>query len=313
MEPNTISPTAVPASGQDSTPIELLLQAWKDMAFRKGMPTLSYLTKPEAHTFAFSVAANAILSFFPFMVLLTWLIRNVFRSQTMSNVIIQLMNDHLPLLKGQEFLVRNLNAMVNARQRVELFSLIMLLISSSGVFLPLEVAFNQIWGFTKNRSYLGNQAVSLFLAFACGSLALISVALAAGNEFVLSFILRGSENLVFRSLTFVILKVFALGASIAIFFLLYWLLPHGKVAARSVIPAAVAMGIFWELGKYLYLLALPWLNFREVYGPFEISVTLIFWAFISGLLVLAGAYLAGGQEAVQEKGEVECELVPSAE
>ncbi|HLJ85445.1 MAG TPA: YihY/virulence factor BrkB family protein [Candidatus Angelobacter sp.] len=283
------------------------------MAFRKGMPTLSYLTKPEAHTFAFSVAANAILSFFPFMVLLTWLIRNVFRSQTMSNVIIQLMNDHLPLLKGQEFLVRNLNAMVNARQRVELFSLIMLLISSSGVFLPLEVAFNQIWGFTKNRSYLGNQAVSLFLAFACGSLALISVALAAGNEFVLSFILRGSENLVFRSLTFVILKVFALGASIAIFFLLYWLLPHGKVAARSVIPAAVAMGIFWELGKYLYLLALPWLNFREVYGPFEISVTLIFWAFISGLLVLAGAYLAGGQEAVQEKGEVECELVPSAE
>jgi len=39
------------------------------------------------------------------------------------------------------------------------------------VFLPLEVAFNRIWGFAKNRSYLGNQIISLLLAFACGILA----------------------------------------------------------------------------------------------------------------------------------------------
>ena len=78
------------------------------------------------------------------------------------------------------------------------------------------------------------------------------------------------------------------------------LLPNGKVPARSVLPAAVAMGLIWELAKYAYILALPWLKFPEVYGPFYISITLMFWAFISGLLILAGAHLAAGPVSVEE-------------
>jgi uncharacterized BrkB/YihY/UPF0761 family membrane protein len=34
------------------------------------------------------------------------------------------------------------------------------------------------------------------------------------------------------------------------------------------------------------------LDFKEVYGPFAISVSLMFWAFISGLLLLGGAHLS---------------------
>src|SRR5581483_3445317 len=37
---------------------------------RYGVPALQYLLRTEVHTYAFSVAANAILSFFPFIVLL---------------------------------------------------------------------------------------------------------------------------------------------------------------------------------------------------------------------------------------------------
>ncbi|HMC31332.1 MAG TPA: YihY/virulence factor BrkB family protein [Candidatus Angelobacter sp.] len=261
------------------------------MLQHRGWPTLRYLMRTEAHTYAFSVAANAILSFFPFMVLLMWLIRNVFHSQTMSNVVVDLLKDHLPT--GQDFVIRNLNYLVKTRQTVKMASLVILLITSTGVFLPLEVAFNRIWGFTRNRSYLGNQIVSLLLAFACGTLALASVGLAAGNELVLSFMMRGNENIIFRAVTFIALKIFATAASIAIFFLIYWLLPNGKVKPRSVLPAAVAMGVLWEVGKYLYIKALPWLDFQEVYGQaFSISVALMFWAFISGLMLLAGAHLS---------------------
>ncbi|HKD80679.1 MAG TPA: YihY/virulence factor BrkB family protein [Candidatus Angelobacter sp.] len=279
------------------------------MLLQRGWPTLQYLMKTEAHTYAFSVAANAILSFFPFMVLLMWLIRNVFHSQTMFNVVIDLVKDHLPA--GQDFVVRNLTDLVRSRHRVKMASLIILLITSTGVFVPLEVAFNRIWGFTNNRSYLGNQIISLVLAFACGILALASVGLAAGNELVLTFMMRGNENIVFRALTFVALKIFATAASIAIFFLIYWLLPNGKVSARSVLPAAVAMGVLWELGKFIYIKALPWLNFQEVYGQtFSISVALIFWAFVSGLMLLAGAHLSSdftpeGTESGKSEGDTE--------
>jgi membrane protein len=254
------------------------------------LSTLKYVMQTDVHTFAFSVAANAILSFFPFVVLLMTLIRRVFHSQVMYEVIVQLLGDYLPA--GKDFVIRNLNAMVNSRQRIQALSLVILLVTSSGVFLPLEVALNRVWHFEKNRSYLGNQLISLGLAFACGVLALLSIALTAGPVEFLQFLLRGYGSGFVRVVGYIMMKILAIMASIAIFFLIYWLLPNGKVPARAVLPAAIVMGLLSEVLKQAYILALPWLNFQEVYGPFALSVSMMFWAFLSGLLLLAGANLS---------------------
>jgi len=252
--------------------------------------TLRYLLRTEVHTFAFSVAANAILSFFPFVLLLLTLTRRVFHSRVMYEVVVNLLRDYLPA--GQDFVIRNLTALVDARQRAQAFSMVMLLITSNGVFMPLEIALNRIWGFRNNRSYIGNQLISLGLTFASGCLALISIGLTAGNVAFLKTALHGHGAWVIQFAGFVTMKVFAIGASIAIFFLIYWLLPNGKVPARAVLPTAILMGLWSEILKYLYIYALPWLNFGEVYGPFAISVSLMFWAFLSGMLLLTGAYLS---------------------
>ena len=252
--------------------------------------TVKYLLRTDVHTFAFSVAANSIRSVFPFVVLLMTLIRQVFHSRVMYEVVVELLRDYLPT--GQEFVIRNLNAMVNSRHRVQIVSLVILLVTSSGVFMPLEVALNRIWGIANNRSYLGNQVVSLGLAFGCGVLALVSIALTAGNVALLELLLSGHGSWFVRLVGFLVMKVFAIGASIAIFFLIYWILPNGKVPARAVLPAAVIMGLLSEALKYGYILALPRLNFAEVYGPFALSVSLMLWAFLSGLLLLAGANLS---------------------
>jgi membrane protein len=252
--------------------------------------TAKYLLRTDVHTFAFSVAANAILSFFPFVVLLMTLIRRVFNSRVMYDVVVELLRDNLPA--GQEFVIRNLNAMVDTRHRVQVVSLIILLVTSSGIFMPLEVALNRIWGFAPNRSYFHNQLISLGLAFGCGVLALLSVAMTAGNASLMAFLLRAHSSGVIRLVGFAGMKVFAIAASIAIFFLIYWLLPNGKVPARVVLPTAIIMGVLSEALKYGYILALPWLNFGEVYGPFALSVSMMFWAFLTGLLLLAGANLS---------------------
>lgn len=254
------------------------------------LSTAKYLLRTEVHTFAFSVAANAILSFFPFVLLLLTLIRRVFHSSTMYEVVVELLRDNLPA--GQDFVIRNLNALVGAHHRAEIFSLLILLITSTGIFMPLEVALNRVWHFRNNRSYFGNQAISLGLAFGCGVLALLSVGLTAGNVALLQRLTFGHDIFVIRLFGFITMKVFAIATSITIFFLIYWLLPNGKVPARAVLPAAVIMGLLSELLKYGYILALPRLNFQEVYGPFALSVSLMFWAFLTGLLMLTGAYLS---------------------
>jgi YihY family inner membrane protein len=252
--------------------------------------TARYLLRTEVHTFAFSVAANAILSFFPFLLLLMTLIRYVFHSQIMYGVVERLLRDSLPA--GQEFVIRNLNAMVGAHHQAQVISLVMLLITSTGVFLPLEVALNRVWGFRSNRSYLGNQLIALGLAFACGLLALLSVGLTAGNLAMVQSALHGYGDWYVQLVGFLTMKIFSIGASIAIFFLVYWLLPNGKVPAQGVLPAAVIMGLLSEVLKYIYIFALPRLNFAEVYGPFAISVSLMFWAFLWGMLLLTGAHLS---------------------
>ena len=252
--------------------------------------TAKYLLRTDVHTFAFSVAANSILSFFPFVVLLMTLVRRVFHSRVMYEVIVELLRDYLPA--GQEFVIRNLTALSNAKNRVQVASLIILLVTSSSVFMPLEVALNRIWRFPNNRSYFRNQLISLGLAFGCGVLALLSIAMTAGNVALMVFLLRGHGSAFIRLVGFVVMKVFAIAASIAIFFLIYWVLPNGKVPARAVIPTAIIMGLLSEALKYGYIMALPWLNFADVYGPFALSVSLIFWAFLTGLLLLAGANLS---------------------
>jgi membrane protein len=246
--------------------------------------------RTDVHTFAFSVAANVILSFFPFVLLLMTLTRHVFRSPAMYDVVLGLLRDYIPA--GQDFVVRNLNAMVGVRHRVQLFSLLILLFTSTGVFVPLEVALNQIWGFPRNRPYWRNQALSLVLAFTCGALALLSIGLTAGNIRALEFLLHGHAEFFVHWFGFGVMKGFAIAASIAVFFLIYWALPNGPVPPRAVLPAALIVGLCSEVLKNLYLLALPRLNFQEVYGPFAISVSLMFWAFLSGLLLLAGAYIS---------------------
>src|SRR5271170_2630015 len=45
-----------------------------------------YMARTEVHTYAFSVAANVILSLFPFIVLLLTLSRSVFHSRSMEAV-----------------------------------------------------------------------------------------------------------------------------------------------------------------------------------------------------------------------------------
>src|ERR1700691_6227733 len=133
-----------------------------------------YLGQTEVHTYAFSVAANAILSLFPFIVMMFTVARDVFHSATMADSISGMLHDLLP--SNQDFVVRNMALLVHPRGSVQAPSVIMLLISSTGIFLPLEVALNPVWGVERNRAYLLNQLPYLALPFAVRLMALFAAA-----------------------------------------------------------------------------------------------------------------------------------------
>ncbi|MGC9199638.1 MAG: YihY/virulence factor BrkB family protein [Acidobacteriaceae bacterium] len=279
--------------------------------FQQVVALLRYMTRTEVHTYAFSVAAQSILSLFPFIVLLLTLAQRVFHSTRMVDVVVQMMSNFLP--SNQYFVMRNMRLLAFAHTQTRILSVVMLLVTSTGVFLPLEVALNSVWGVRTNRNYLHNQIVSLALACGVGLLAMASVALSTAQQSVLAFLFFGHvNNFVFAFLADSFLRICALLASIGLFFLIYWVLPNRKVPARAVLPTAVVMGILWEIAKYLYVLALPRLDLPSAYGPFSVSVGLILWAFLSGLLLLAGAYVTATRQALREARQADREREQAA-
>lgn len=325
-------------------------------------PTLKYLAETEVHTYAFSVAANAILSFVPAVVLMGTISRYILHSRPMYDLLFDLLQSYLPTWNylDKREVVASLQRLVRHHHTIEAISVVMLLISSTGVFEPLEVALNKVWGFKANRNYLMNQVVSLGLALGCGVLALGSVALTAemqpeATQYVLRLAqptdqsaegaardaitsapavpqtakpqlsraaqrrqrqqqqaaqvltfanrIQATRGWVIRATQWVTMKTFAMTTSILIFFLIYWLLPNGKVKALDVLPAAFATGVSLEIAKYAFMGIMHFLDFKEDYGPmFYIPVTLIFWAFTAGLLMLGGAHLSayGKTKTAQE-------------
>jgi membrane protein len=297
--------TLKPAPQPDSAPNPPARKV--NQGFAAQLKTLvRYLAQSEVHTYAFSVAANSILSLFPFIVM-TWTIeRRIFHSPAMEGVLGDMLRYFLPA--HQDFVVKNMGLLAHARGKVQIISIVTLLISSTGVFLPLEVALNRVWGVTENRSYLVNQLIALGLAISVGLLALFSIAFTAAQNRVLSILfLNRTQGLVFHLLGGAILRVSAAIFSIGIFFLIYWVLPNRKLPVRAVLPTAIVTGLLWELAKAIYVFVLPWMDLESAYGPFSVSVSLMIWAFLTGLILLAGAHLSATRYALRLAHEADLE------
>jgi uncharacterized BrkB/YihY/UPF0761 family membrane protein len=167
-----------------------------------------------------------------------------------------------------------------------------LFFTSSGVFLPLEVALNQVWGIRRNRSFLKNQAMSFFLAVTTGLVAFLSILLSTAAQWVLTFTLGWipSRGLV-AAVSPVVMETLSVPLAVSICFVIYFFLPNGRVPVNQVLPAALMGGVLTEVGKLIYMQTLPLFRFREVYGPFAISATLLFWSYGAALILLFGAHL----------------------
>jgi len=245
-------------------------------------PTLRYWMQTEVHVFAFSIAANVLLAFFPFLIVCVSLGRLIFSPQAVVAAMDLAFRDFFPSALG-DFMHRNLPA----PQPVELLSILILLFAANGIFEPLEVALNRVWGIQKNRSFLRNQAVSFILIFVCGTLALASLALAAVGS--LRSTVTGFE--IERWSLILFYKSAAVPITVLVLYLIYRYLPNGRPPVPRVLTAAIGVGVLLEALKSINLLAGSAFDakLQREYGVFRYSATLIFLSFFSSMLVLAGA------------------------
>ena len=231
--------TQVPNSGAVDAVEPVTRSKW--YRWRKdGRALISYLLDSEVHTYAFSVAANAIISFIPFIVLLYTLSHSVFHSPMMVTVVSDMVHYFLPA--NQDFFVEYLLAAA-PRHGVQILSLVMILVSCTGIFLPLEVALNQAWGVTKSRNYLHNQVVAFGLAGLMVALALVSILLNAGEQWLLAFLFfHHTDNFVFNGISWLWLA-FSTGVASILFFFSKMCIRDRLLAVALVTDDSFAKGV----------------------------------------------------------------------
>lgn len=248
-----------------------------------------YVLSTESHVYAFAVAANVLLSFWPFMLVLIAVFRNVMGWPAAVTALYATIQDFFAGETGR-FLAYNLEAVTQWRRQVEWLSLLLLLFTANGVFLPLEVALNRAWGAKENRDLLRNQVVSMGLIFVCGTLALFSAALTgAGVQVWEAFFGPAGTSAPF--VIKMIAKAASLPVTILVLFLIYAYLPNTAVPKRAILPRVVVVGLVLELLKWINLAIWPWLfqKFDREFGVFKHSVTILTWSFLAAMVVLAGA------------------------
>lgn len=258
---------------------------------RRWSPTVHYLSQTEVHVYALAIAASVLLSFYPFLIVMVTLLHDVLHLKTAEAALFFALRDYFPAELAEQ-IQKNLTKVT--RERFQVTSLVLLLFTANGIFEPLEVALNRAWGVTKNRSYLHNQILSLFMILLCGGLALGSIVLTALNpDFVKGDLLK----------TFAF-KIAAVPITILSLFLTYWILPNRRVPVARVIPVAAVVGLGMEVLKYVFLKAWPWLNakFRNEYGDvFKYSISVIVFSMLTSFLVLAGAEWSARPVGLSEK------------
>ena len=250
------------------------------------LTSLRFLMETEVHVYSFAVAVNILISFYPFLVAMILLCRNVFHWQAAIDVIIQTVTSYFPDGFG-------LNIAGYLRpaswQKFSWLSIFLLLFTANGIFTPLEVAFNRIWHAKGNRSFVRNQLISLGLIFVCGVVVLLSVSATTLNvHYLRSAFGESTWSAVMESVLF---QVIALPMTMVMIFFVYWMLPNCKIPVRRLIPSSAAVAVLLEVSKYLNILTWPWLSakLRNDVPPFVQSISIVLWSFVATMIILAGA------------------------
>ena len=248
--------------------------------------TFHFWMETETHVYAFSVAANVLLSFYPFLFVILALARLLLGSQAAIQAVVLALKDYFP---GALELSLEASLIRATKGHLELLSIFVLLFTANGVFEPLEVALNKIFGIRTNRSFLKNQVVSLILILACGGLIMLSTVLTAANQQYLTKALGSPAAVGFVATAF--FKVAAVPITCFTLFLIYTRLPNGHVPLDRAVPAAIGVGLLLEVLKYLNFLTWPWFSVKlaHEYGPFAYAVAIVLWSFLGSMLLLGGA------------------------
>lgn len=240
-----------------------------------------------------SIAYHSLLAVFPLLLLLLGLSGLYIRRFEDVGQLSVVLQRYLPV--RTDIIMQNLVGISQAYGRVGLVSFLLLLWSSSGVFLPLEQALNRAWEVTEERPWWRSRLLALETALMVGCLILLAAAF-VGVEIIfrkrLGDLLGPSMHSLVVFLYHLLTAISSFAVALITFVALFKHLPNRPMSLRQALPGALLTAILWEAARLLFTAFLPYFNYRQVYGSIGVMVSLMTWAYISSVVMLFGAQVS---------------------
>ena len=244
-------------------------------------------------TIAASIAYHSLLAIFPLLLLLLGLGGIYIRRYELTGSLAVVLERYLPVTP--DFIMQNLVGISRAYGKIGLISFLLLLWSSSGVFLPLEQALDRAWEVERGRPWWQSRLVALEMAAIVGTLLLVSAPLVGLETLFRNWLARSLGHSLRPLAVFVYHTVTAttsFAVALLAFVVLFQRLPNRPMRFGQVFPSALLTAMLWEGSRLLFNILLPFFNYRHVYGSIGVVVALMTWAYISSAVILFGAQVS---------------------
>jgi len=213
-------------------------------------------------------------------------------SEQIQSQVIELTGGFLP---GSELLVHdNVDAAVAVRGALGLFSVIGMLWAGSAVFGALNRSINRAWDIQTDRPLYKGKPRQLLMALTVGILFALSFSsatvvrtaetLSRYDVPVLGFLVQQVGQILLQGFSFILV--------LAIFLLIYKFMPNTKTYWKYIWPGAVLGALLFEVAKNLFIFYLERSTYQSIYGSVTPVIVLLLWAYVSSLILLAGAELS---------------------
>ena len=240
------------------------------------------LLSREIAVLANAISFNLLLCFFPLLLVLGAVAEQLPLGSKASNALSLLLQELIPF--GHQALSASLKGLARTARGLEFFSLLLIVWGSSGIFIPVEMVLNRVWGGGRPiRHFAVSRVLAFLMTVAGGLIALASVALTMAA--------RGYSR-DWPKLAGLSAKASAVLLTVLVFFLIYRVVPDVAVSSRVALRAALWAGGAWEGAKYVFLIQLARMNLQAFYGPLAFAVSLVLWAYVSSLILVFGALMA---------------------
>lgn len=240
-------------------------------------------------THAASIAYYALLSFFPFLLLVLSVVGSITGNESDRLAILTFVFRYFPT--KLDFVDNQLQAFTANRVQLGIAGALALIWASLGVFGAITSAVNEAWGVERQRSFWKHRLVSFLMLVAGGGVLVVALLLvgavevAQGSAFG-AMIARFEWMAVLQTLTFnyfaTVLLIIAVG-------LVFYFIPNAKTRFRDVWVGAALTGVLWRVafdGFAWYIARNK--SMTMIHGSIAAVVVFLLWVYVSAIILMYG-------------------------